>query len=56
MFGLGGIIAGTILILIGGAMVFFIPSSLTYQPKQMTTMGIVIGFIMIILGAMLIFV
>ena len=56
MFGLGGIVAGIVLILIGGAMVFFIPSSTTYQRGEMTAMGVVIGFVLIILGAILIFV
>ena len=56
MFGLGGIIAGIVLVIIGGAMVFFIPSATTYQRGEMTTMGVVIGFVLIILGAIIIFI
>ena len=57
MFGLGGIVAGIILILLGGALVFFFPGTAKeYQTFEFGIMGIVIGFVMIILGAILIFV
>jgi hypothetical protein len=56
MFGMGGIVAGLILILIGGALVFVFPGPREYQPTTFTMTGIVTGFVMIILGAILIFV
>ena len=56
MFGLGGIAAGLILIIIGAALVFLFPGPGEYQPASFTMTGIVIGFVMIIMGAILIFV
>jgi len=44
-----------VLILIGAGMVFFFPSNLHYQPKQFNTIIIVLGFVLIILGGLLIF-
>ena len=55
MFGLAGIIGGILLILIGAGMVFFFPSSRTYQPQQFNVIIIVLGFVLIILGGLLIF-
>ena len=56
MFGLGGIIAGIMLILLGGALIFFFPSATKYQPDSMGVIVVVIGFVMVILGAVIIFV
>jgi hypothetical protein len=56
MFGLAGLIAGIILILIGGALVFFFPASSQYQPQEFGIVAVVAGFVMIILGAIMIFV
>ncbi len=56
MFGIAGLIGGIILIIIGGVLVFFMPASQTYQPKEMATMAVVGGFVMIILGAIMVFV
>jgi hypothetical protein len=56
MFGFMGIIAGIILILIGGAFVFFFPSATSYQGSDFGIVVVVAGFVMIILGAILIFI
>jgi hypothetical protein len=56
MFGLGGFIAGIILIIIGGGLIFFFPSTPEYQPDEFSILVVVVGFIMIIAGAVLIFV
>ena len=46
---------GIILILIGGIIVFFFPSSVEYQPEEFGIVAVVAGFVMIILGAIMIF-
>ena len=56
MFGLAGLIVGIILIVIGGALVFFFPSASTYQPQEFGIVAVVVGFVMIILGAIMVFV
>lgn len=56
MFGLGGLVAGILMIVIGGALIFFFPSAVKYQPDDMGIMVIVVGFVMVIVGAILIFV
>ena len=57
MFGLGGFIAGILLILIGGGLIFFFPGAGgKYQPSEFSIAIIVIGFVMIILGAVIVFV
>jgi hypothetical protein len=56
MFGLTGLIAGIILIIIGAAMVFFFPGPGEYQPESFTLVVVVGGFVMIVLGAIMIFV
>ena len=57
MFGLGGLIAGILLILIGGGLIFFFPgTSGKYQPSEFSITIIVTGFVMIILGAVIVFV
>ena len=55
MFGFTGVIAGIILILIGGILIFLFPSATDYQPDEFGIVIVVVGFIMIILGAILIF-
>ena len=58
MFGLTGIVAGIVLIIIGGIMVFFFPSTGEYRPRNdpFTPFVVVVGLIMIIGGGILIFV
>ncbi len=55
MFGLTGVIVGIILIVIGGALVFFFPASSQYQPQEFGIAAVVAGFVMIILGAIMVF-
>ena len=56
MFGLGGMVAGILLILVGGALIFFFPSAVKYQPQDMGILVIIVGFVMVIIGAIFIFV
>ena len=56
MFGVTGIIAGILMIIIGGLLVFFFPSATEYQPSDFGIIVIVVGFVMIILGGILIFI
>jgi hypothetical protein len=56
MFGILGFIAGIILIIIGGLLVFLFPSATSYQPSEMVTLVVVVGFVMIILGAIMVFI
>jgi hypothetical protein len=57
MFGLTGIIVGFVMIVIGGALVFFFPSSGAYAPRgdPFTPFVVVVGLGMIIIGAIIIF-
>lgn len=43
-------IAGGALIFVGLAFVFVFPSGAKWQPKQFTTLGILIGIFLILLG------
>ena len=56
MFGLGGFVAGILMILIGGALIFFFPSAVKYQPDEMGIIIVVVGFVMAIVGAIFVFV
>ncbi|MFH1445303.1 MAG: hypothetical protein ABIF08_02365 [Nanoarchaeota archaeon] len=56
MFGWLGLLIGAILLVLGGYMIFFFPGALDYQTKEMATVGVVLGFIFAILGAILIFI
>jgi uncharacterized membrane protein HdeD (DUF308 family) len=56
MFGITGVIAGIIMIIVGGILVFFFPAASTYQPRDFSVLVVVIGFILIILGAVMAFV
>jgi hypothetical protein len=56
MFGFTGVIAGIILIVVGGLFVFFFPSASEYQPEQFGIVIVIAGFVMIILGAIMVFV
>jgi len=56
MFGIWGTVAGIILILIGGGLIFFFPSAGDYQPDEMSILMVVIGFVTVIIGAIMIFV
>lgn len=61
MFGIAGVIAGIILILLGAFFAFFLPSAsggklTTYQPQEFSVTFIVTGIVFIIIGALLIFV
>jgi hypothetical protein len=56
MFGIIGVLVGIVLILIGGFLVFFFPSTAEHQPPPFDVVGVVLGFILIIIGGILIFV
>ncbi len=56
MFGITGVIAGIIMIIIGGLLVFFFPSASIYRPQEFDIAIVVAGFVMIILGAIMVFV
>jgi hypothetical protein len=56
MFGIIGILVGLLLILIGGFLVFFFPSTAEHQPHPFDITGVVLGFILLIIGGALIFV
>ena len=45
-----GKITGGVLIFVGLAFVFVFPSGQKWQPKQFTTLGILIGIFLILLG------
>ncbi len=55
MFGLWGLIGGIVLIILGGVMIFVFPSTGEYQTDDFATVGIVIGFVLAISGALLMF-
>lgn len=56
MFGITGTIAGIVMIIVGGILVFFFPGAPQYQPRDFSVLVVVIGFILIILGAIMAFV
>lgn len=58
MFGLLGILIGIFLWILGGYLIFFFPqaSADNYQPDKFAIIGIVAGFIFLMIGALLIFV
>jgi len=56
MFGLLGTVIGLILVVLGGYMVVFFPSTLEHQSEQFSIIGIVMGLVFLIIGAVLIFV
>lgn len=56
MFGIVGILVGLLLILAGGFLVFFFPSTAEHQPSPFDVVGVVLGFIFIIAGGILVFV
>lgn len=55
MFGILGILAGILCILVGGFLVFMFPHPTRHQPEQMGIVGIVLGFILLIIGFVLVF-
>ena len=55
MFGLTGIIAGIVLVLLGGFFLFMLSSPGEYQPSEFSTVFVLAGIIMAILGVLLIF-
>jgi len=54
MFGLLGIAVGILLILVGGFLVFFFPSTKEHQPPPFDLVGVVLGFIFLIIGILLV--
>jgi hypothetical protein len=55
MFGLWGLGIGIMMLLFGVFAVFFFPSSLTHQEKNLSVGGIFMGILALIIGGMLIF-
>jgi hypothetical protein len=55
MFGLWGIIFGSLSILFGIFSIFFFPSSLTHQERDISLGGVILGVIALIVGAILVF-
>ena len=56
MFGWLGIVLGILLILIGGFMVFFLPTTEKHQPESMAWTGVIVGIVFLIIGGILLFV
>ena len=56
MFGIAGVIAGVVLILLGGLIMFLFPGSDKYQPDDFSVVMVVVAIVMIILGGILVFV
>ncbi len=55
MFGFWGLGTGILLLIFGVFAVFFFPSSLTHQERNLSLGGIFLGVIALIIGGMLIF-
>ncbi len=55
MFGWIGAIIGILLILLGGFMVLFFPFTVEEQPESMALTAIVTGFVLIVIGGVLLF-
>ena len=55
MFGLTGIIAGIVLVLLGGFFLFMLSSPAEYQPAEFSTVFVFTGIILAIVGVLLIF-
>ena len=55
MFGLWGLAFGILLLAFGVFAIFFFPSSQTHQEEPLTTGGIIMGIISLVIGAMLVF-
>lgn len=55
MWGVLGVVAGIILILVGGFLIIFFPGTEEHQPLGFSILGIVMGFAFVIIGCLLIF-
>jgi hypothetical protein len=55
MFGLLGVVIGIVLILLGGFLVFFFPSTTIHQGEDFGVAGVVLGFIILLIGGVLVF-
>ncbi len=55
MFGWLGIGIGILLIVLGGWLVFFFPSTVEHQPEQFGWTAIVLGIVLIIIGGLFVF-
>jgi len=55
MFGWTGLIAGVILLLIAGFLIFFFPSATKHQPEPYGWNGVILGFILGLIGLALLF-
>ena len=55
MFGWIGILVGILLIIFGGFLVVFFPSTIEHQPPQMTVGGVILGFVCLVIGVLLLF-
>ncbi len=54
-FGLAGIIAGILMLLVGFFLVFLFPTTGEHQTDQFGIVGVVLGVILLLLGGALIF-
>jgi len=56
MFGILGILVGILMVLAGGFLILFFPSTGDHQPPPFDLVGVVLGFILLIIGGVLIFI
>ncbi len=55
MFGIAGIVAGIVLVLISLFLIFFFPSTAELQPYAFDKNGVLLGFLLFFIGIVLLF-